>query len=82
MSVFQSHIEKLVGSPEESQQRAAAEMVYGLVRGMRFWDFQSAQQAWSWLLPVFQQVSSYRCDVTANYKQDRMSNLHQRQCTV
>jgi len=54
--VFQSHIEKLVGSPEESQQRAAAEMVYGLTRGMRFWDFQSAQQVWSWLLPVFQKV--------------------------
>jgi proteasome activator subunit 4 len=54
--VFQPHIERLVGSPEESQQRAAAEMVYGLVRGMRFWNFRSAQQAWSWLLPVFQQV--------------------------
>jgi len=54
--VFQPHIEKLVGSPEESQQRAAAEMVYGLVRGMRFWDYQSAQQNWSWLLPVFQEV--------------------------
>lgn len=54
--VFQPHIERLVGSPEESQQRAAAEMVYGLVRGMRFWNFRSAQQAWAWLLPVFQQV--------------------------
>merc|ERR1719206_1598428 len=43
-SVFQPHIEKLVGSPEESQQRAAAEMVYGLVRGSRFWDWNSSQQ--------------------------------------
>ena len=50
------HPERLVGSPEESQQRAAAEMVYGLVRGMRFWNFQSAQQAWAWLLLVFQQI--------------------------
>jgi len=56
--IFQCHIEKLVCSPEESQQRAAAEMVYGLVRGMRFWDYQSAQQAWTWLIPVFQQVLS------------------------
>ena len=56
--VFQCHIEKLVCSPEESQQRAAAEMVYGLVRGMRFWDYQSAHQAWTWLIPVFQQVGS------------------------
>jgi hypothetical protein len=31
-------------------------MVYGLVRGMRFWDFNSAMQTWAWLLPVFQQV--------------------------
>ena len=34
-SMFQPHIERLVSSPEESQQRAAAEMVYGLVRGSR-----------------------------------------------
>jgi len=54
--VFQPYIERLVGSPEESQQRAAAEMMYGLVRGSRFWDFKSAEQLWSWLLPVFQQV--------------------------
>lgn len=54
--VFQPHIERLVGSPEESQQRAAAEMVYGLVRGSRFWDWHSTSQLWSWLLPVFQQI--------------------------
>ena len=54
--VFQPHIERLVSSPEESQQRAAAEMVYGLVRGSRFWDWESTSQLWSWLLPVFRQV--------------------------
>ena len=54
--VFQPHIERLVSSPEESQQRAAAEMVYGLVRGSRFWDWESSQQLWAWLLPVFRQV--------------------------
>ena len=57
IAVFQPHIERLVGSPEESQQRAAAEMIYGVVRGMRFWDYRSAQQTWSWLIPVFQQVN-------------------------
>ena len=55
--VFQPHIERLVSSPEESQQRAAAEMVYGLVRGSRFWDYSSTESLWSWLLPVFQQVT-------------------------
>ena len=54
--VFQPHIERLVSSPEESQQRAAAEMVYGLVRGSRFWDWDSSSQLWAWLLPVFRQV--------------------------
>jgi hypothetical protein len=42
--------------------RVVLQMVYGLVRGMRFWDFTSAMQTWAWLLPVFQQVrifSSY-----------------------
>ena len=31
-------------------------MVFGLVRGSRFWDWESSQQLWSWLLPVFQKV--------------------------
>jgi len=55
-AVFQGHIERLVGSPEESQQRAAAEMIYGVVRGSRFWDFRATRAIWAWLLPVFQQV--------------------------
>ena len=45
-----------VGSPEESQQRAAAEMIYGVVRGSRFWDYRATRAIWAWLLPVFQQV--------------------------
>lgn len=66
-AVFQPHIERLVGSPEESQQRAAAEMVYGLVRGSRFWDWSSSGQLWGWLLPVFQQVLN---NVTAETQSD------------
>jgi len=66
-AVFQPHIERLVGSPEESHQRAAAEMVYGLVRGSRFWDWSSSQQLWAWLLPVFQQVLN---NVTAETQSD------------
>jgi proteasome activator subunit 4 len=66
-TVFQPHIERLVGSPEESQQRAAAEMVYGLVRGSRFWDWGSTSQLWCWLLPVFQQVLN---NVTAETQSD------------
>ena len=31
-------------------------MVFAHVRGSRFWDWESSQQLWSWLLPVFQQV--------------------------
>jgi len=66
-TVFQPHIERFVGSPEESQQRAAAEMVYGLVRGSRFWDYKSSMQLWTWLLPVFQQVLN---NVTAETQSD------------
>ena len=64
---FQPHIERLVSSPEESQQRAAAEMVYGLVRGARFWDWEASSQLWHWLLPVFQQVLN---NVTAETQSD------------
>ena len=66
-AVFQPHVERLVGSPEESQQRAAAEMIYGIVRGSRFWDFSSSEAIWSWLLPVFQQVLN---NVTAETQSD------------
>jgi hypothetical protein len=45
-AVLYPHIERLMGSPD-SQQRAAAEMMYGLV--------SSSGQLWCWLLPVFQQ---------------------------
>jgi hypothetical protein len=48
------------------------QMVYGLVRGMRFWDFNSAMQTWAWLLPVFQQVRIIRSYLnTINYSQFR-----------
>jgi hypothetical protein len=40
------------------------QMVYGLVRGMRFWDFTSAMQTWAWLLPVFQQVTIFSSYLT------------------
>ena len=32
-------------------------MIYGVVRGSRFWDYRATQKTWTWLLPVFQQVS-------------------------
>jgi proteasome activator subunit 4 len=66
-TAFQPHIERLVGSPEESQQRAAAEMIYGVVRGSRFWDFGTTADTWAWLLPVFQQVLT---SVTAETQSD------------
>jgi hypothetical protein len=40
------------------------QMVYGLVRGMRFWDFNSAMQTWAWLLPVFQQARIFSSCLT------------------
>ena len=67
VAVFQNHIERLVGGGEENKQRAAAELVYGLVRGSRFWDFASAEALWSWLIPVFRQVLN---NVTTEAKRD------------
>ena len=42
-------------------------MVFGLVRGSRFWDWESSQQLWSWLLPVFQQVLNNVTSETQSY---------------
>ena len=37
------YLKKLVESEQESEQRACAEIVYGVIRGSRFWSFEHSQ---------------------------------------
>ena len=35
---------QLVESEQESEQRACAEIIYGVIRGSRFWSFEDGQK--------------------------------------
>ena len=41
--MFLPHLKKLVESEQESEQRACAEIIYGVIRGSRFWSFKDSQ---------------------------------------
>ena len=45
-------IEKLCEDQVESSQRCAAEILAGLIRGCKHWDWQMTEHLWSWLVPV------------------------------
>lgn len=51
------YVKKLSVSGQESEQRLAAEMVYGIVRGSRFWSYDRAKNMWeNHISPVFKAV--------------------------
>ena len=56
LSLFRPHIEKLVADHRESHQRAAAEMIAGLIRGSKHWGYQKAEAMWSWVTPTLKQA--------------------------
>ena len=54
---FSRHVVNLSQSVEESDQRSAAEMIYGIVRGSRFWPFEPSRALWIDLLnPVIKSL--------------------------
>lgn len=54
--LFRVHIERLVTDHRESHQRAAAELIAGLVRGSKHWTYDKVDSLWSWLLPTVRQA--------------------------
>lgn len=58
--IFAPYVEKFTSSSsEESQQRCAAEMVFGMIKGSRFWSLEPCLNLWtSVLVPCFQRVLS------------------------
>jgi proteasome activator subunit 4 len=52
MPVFKRVLGQLVQSDKEGQQRFAAEIVAGMVRGSRLWSYDKLTTMWAWLFPL------------------------------
>ena len=52
--IFLPHLKRLCASSEEHEQRLAAEIIYGLIRGARFWSYAPTKELWSELMPLFE----------------------------
>ena len=51
------YVEKFVKSAEESEQRCAAEIMFGMIRGSRFWSYKPSSHLWKQvLIPSFKLV--------------------------
>ena len=68
LPIFVPFVQKFTANTEESEQRCAAEMVFGLIKGSRFWPYEPVERLWtSILVPAFQTVLS---NVTGETVQD------------
>ena len=68
LPIFVPFVQKFTANTEESEQRCAAEMVFGLIKGSRFWPYEPVERLWtSILVPVFQTVLN---NVTGETVQD------------
>ena len=57
LPIFIPYVEKFCASSEECQQRCAAEIVFGMIKGSRFWSFEPVQQLWTGcLVPSFKTI--------------------------
>ena len=68
LSAFVPYVEKFCKSSEESEQRCASELVFGMIKGCRFWPFEPVQKMWTEVLvPCFKTILS---NVTTETLQD------------
>lgn len=54
VSLFLPHLKQLVLSKEENKQRAAAEIIAGLIRGSKHWPFDETAAMWAEVVPLLQ----------------------------
>ena len=54
--MFLPYLRKMVESEQESEQRASAEIIYGVIRGSRFWSYEDSQFASSELSSLIRNV--------------------------
>ena len=57
MELLGPHVKRCVTSTQEDEQRFAAEVAYGLMRGSRFWGYRRTKAMWEQhLVPLFNRV--------------------------
>lgn len=57
LQAVKPEIEKLcLEADQKNQQRAAAEIVGGIVRGSKHWDVRHVSELWTWLTPLLLQT--------------------------
>jgi len=49
---FKPHLERLIAYKQESNQRCAAEIVTGMIRGSKHWSYNKVQKMWEYLIPL------------------------------
>ncbi|KAF5303620.1 hypothetical protein FQA39_LY09867 [Lamprigera yunnana] len=56
LHLFVPHLERLAKDSQEQNQRCAAEIIGGIIRGSKHWGFENVQKMWSILLPIIKKV--------------------------
>lgn len=49
--MFLPHLEKLVADKQEHNQRCAAEIISGIIRGSKHWSYEKIQRLWTVFIP-------------------------------
>uniref|UniRef100_A0A3Q0SVQ3 Proteasome activator subunit 4 n=1 Tax=Amphilophus citrinellus TaxID=61819 RepID=A0A3Q0SVQ3_AMPCI len=52
LPLFRPHMERLVADSHESKQRCVAEIISGLIRGSKHWNFSKVESLWELLCPL------------------------------
>ncbi|XP_050294149.1 proteasome activator complex subunit 4B-like [Anthonomus grandis grandis] len=52
LPTFVPHLQKLVQDKNESSQRCAAEIIGGIIRSSKHWQFEKIQKLWQTLIPI------------------------------
>ncbi|CAG8443048.1 10173_t:CDS:10 [Funneliformis mosseae] len=56
LDIVKPEVLKLCKSPEKNQQRAATEILAGIIRGSKHWSLNRLQAFWSWIIPLLEQT--------------------------
>jgi proteasome activator subunit 4 len=58
LKLFLPHLQRLVADKNESNQRCAAEIIAGLIKGSKHWPFEKIDALWKELCPIVRSALS------------------------